>query len=228
MKILILGDIHAEWMAMEDVIRNAMQECPEIEKIIQLGDLGEKLVLGKDYLIYKPRNVPQHLLPILAIDGNHDNHDLLTREGDWGNPAFKYIKRGEVFTINGIRFMGMGGAHSIDRDMRTEGVDWYRGELITYGQITKALTQGEVDIMLSHERPSAFGNPRPNYWSVQEADAQRWMLNELLELKPKLWFHGHHHVKVEGITSEVKHQGLADILDKNGSYAVLDIAYLEK
>lgn len=51
MKVLILGDIHAEWMAMEDVIRNAMQECPEIEKIIQLGDLGEKLVLGKDYLI---------------------------------------------------------------------------------------------------------------------------------------------------------------------------------
>lgn len=64
------------------------------------------------------------------IDGNHENHDLLSRypvftwnQGDVHvvRPHVLHLMRGEVYSIDGTTIFTMGGASSHDMEFRKEG-----------------------------------------------------------------------------------------------------------
>lgn len=70
---------------------------------------------------------------ILFIDGNHDNHEfwakLPTESWNGGQvqrlpdaPNVIHLMRGEYYTIDGLTVWCMGGAESIDKATRTQGV----------------------------------------------------------------------------------------------------------
>lgn len=77
---------------------------------------------------------------ILFVDGNHDNHEfwakLPTEFWNGGRvqrlpdaPNVIHLMRGEYYTIDGLTVWCMGGAESIDKATRTQGISWWPEEI---------------------------------------------------------------------------------------------------
>ena len=80
---------------------------------------------------------------ILFIDGNHDNHTFWAEQPTerWNGgliqrlpeaPNVIHLMRGEYYTIDGMTVWCMGGAESIDKAYRTEGVRKRCGTVLTH------------------------------------------------------------------------------------------------
>ena len=209
MVVLILGDTHGEWYALNEVVQFAFKHHV-IDLIIQVGDFGygwPESRPGKDPVTYSTHRYhkryntkeerEQYLeVPHLWLDGNHENHELIAQDQGATQPNWTYMPRGSVYEHMGKRFMFFGGATSIDKKTRTPGVSWWPEESITMGQVMKTLEEedGPIDYMFSHEHPDIvpFKDKRADD-SIGKAD--RVMLDQLrVKYKPKAWFYGHHHI----------------------------------
>ena len=103
---------------------------------------------------------------ILFIDGNHDNHEfwakLPTESWNGGQvqrlpdaPNVIHLMRGEYYTIDGLTVWCMGGAESIDKATRTQGVSWWPEEIpsqkeMWHGMDTLEEHGYDVDVILTH------------------------------------------------------------------------------
>jgi hypothetical protein len=67
----------------------------------------------------------------LVVDGNHDNHDRLNQlpvEEKFGGKvgviadSIYHLKRGEIYQIQDKKILSFGGAESIDKLSRIEGI----------------------------------------------------------------------------------------------------------
>lgn len=81
-------------------------------------------------------------LPVMTlfVDGNHENFEQLNSYGVdiWNGGKVHFVEskiihlmRGQVFDIDGTRFFTFGGAYSIDKNYRTEGITWFPEEIPT-------------------------------------------------------------------------------------------------
>mgnify|MGYP000050895707 CR=1 FL=1 len=79
-------------------------------------------------------------LPVttLFIDGNHENFEQLNFYAveQWNGGKVHIIEdnmihlmRGQIFTIDGLKFFTFGGAYSIDKMSRAEGISWFPEEI---------------------------------------------------------------------------------------------------
>lgn len=175
-------------------------------RILHAGDFG--------YLFYprflRPlsRALEEAGLDLLFVDGNHDNHRYLAKLPTWPNglkevaPNIWYVPRGTRWVWDGIRFLGLGGAHSVDRIQRLRTGDaWWPEETITDEQAAAAAAGGGADVMLTHDCPS--GVPIPgldsgaSWWPVHEiaaADTHRRQLRTVVDaVRPTTLWHGHYH-----------------------------------
>jgi hypothetical protein len=103
----------------------------------------------------------------LFIDGNHENHYRLNRlkEVDmFGSKVGKvsdsifHLKRGHIYIIENEKFFCMGGALSLDKLHRIEGLSWWREEKPSYLEMNIGLenlekNNNEVDYIISHTLP---------------------------------------------------------------------------
>lgn len=144
----IVGDVHAKFGALHKLFVK-YPELMECEAVIQLGDFG--LWPGYGYTV-PPRE-------ILWIDGNHEHFPSLaglTVPTTVAENAV-YIPRGTVLQIDGLNVAFLGGAESIDKDMRTPGYDWFPEESITYGDMMRLMANvekvGKSDVLLTHCPP---------------------------------------------------------------------------
>lgn len=162
----------------------------------------------------------------LTVDGNHENFDRLFG-GEfpiveiYGGKAYKirenvyYLKRGEIFTIEGRSFFAFGGANSHDRfgaktpslawgggsdtvPARVEGNDWWPQEIPSQDDFDNACrnldkVNWKVDHVISHTCPSS---QRAHFLrSHRVADPTEAMLQQLYEkLTFKTWHFGHFHI----------------------------------
>jgi len=127
------------------------------------------------------------------IRGNHDDPTKCKEHpnylGDFG-----YVKEEDLFFL--------GGADSIDKALRVEGVSWWRDEQLTYNQFSDALDlyrKVKPKIVVTHDCPIEIkkGCIRPEYsndeWtSTQQALQVMWQYEHH---KPDLWIFGHYHPK---------------------------------
>ena len=104
----------------------------------------------------------------LFVDGNHENHTLLSQypvEGWYGGKIHRirlnliHLMRGQYYTIDGKTFLTMGGAVSTDRMLRTENVDWWAAELPSAEEIATLRQTMEdhnytVDYIITHCAPT--------------------------------------------------------------------------
>ena len=74
----------------------------------------------------------------LFIDGNHENFEQLNSYAveQWNGGKVHIIEdnmihlmRGQIFTIDGLKFFTFGGAYSIDKMSRAEGISWFPEEI---------------------------------------------------------------------------------------------------
>lgn len=239
MKILLIGDQHCMF---HDAVRNLDKAVElEAELVIFLGDFGFTWD-EKEISIFRRLEdaVAERGLTAYWLDGNHENFDLL--EEVWGytpdgasdlglqpspmSANISYLPRGTRFELDGVKFMAFGGAVSVDRKWRTEGLSWWAQELITEDQVAR-ITDEPVDILLSHDvhtlAPTLAMQLMTNNWKVDETSTRsRQLLSQVVDkVKPQYVFHGHYHFSYRDRIDGINIQGL-DMGYTNSSIALID------
>lgn len=138
------------------------------------------------------------------IDGNHDWHSEIWRRAPSRfateiEENVIYQPRGSNYVDpDGTKFVFMGGAPSIDKYMRKDGVSWWATEMITPGDMAVALGQGSCDVLVTHDAPQyppGYG-PKGDAAFIQYSTQSMNDIAKLKrELKPSLHVHGHWHTK---------------------------------
>lgn len=151
----------------------------------------------------------------LFIDGNHENHERLNsmRVVNFsGGKAHKvydsiyHLMRGKVYEVAGKRIFTFGGASSIDKHLRTEGVSWWKEEEFNYREANTAYenlnkVSWEVDYMLTHSAPFSIRDKL--FESNKPSSTERMLEAMLRNIKFKRWYFGHYHIdkKMDNFTA---------------------------
>jgi calcineurin-like phosphoesterase family protein len=183
------------------------------------------VILGDFGLIWNDSDTERHWLKWLSnkkwttlfVDGNHENFDRLYQspvqdflggKASEVYPGIWWLRRGEVYIINGYKCFTFGGARSTDRHFRRPGVSWWEREIPDKRDIDNAWKNLkahnlEVDYVFTHTCPGSvyysYFQSSGSLWSVNpkpydEPDVTRDFLeNFRKKLKFKHWYFGHYH-----------------------------------
>lgn len=216
-RIFITGDKHRTFVPLFWLVER--EHLREEDVLIIAGDAG--YVWDQDY-IYDVETL-QQIFPgtITFVDGNHENHALLNNMEivNWnggnvhkiGERVF-HLMRGEIYSIYQKNFFVFGGARSVDKDRRTEGVSWWKEEEpnrkeIAYGQQVLKQHAAQVDYVITHE-PPLFARKYIRRQKELEDDylfpciLEEWYRELDKSQRFQKWYFGHMHVDQE-ITSKL-------------------------
>ena len=195
-----------------------------ISEVLHLGDFGLFAdPQGMDYLRTLNAICGALGIKLLVTMGNHDNYVmydamLTVTDGEYAgwkyNPEFPnilYATRGQRWEREGVSFVSLGGANSIDRYGRIEGYNWWSDEQIGYGDVYRTREGGYADVMITHEAPEGvqlFDTHRDDsQWSdkgVEYSNHSRVAMRQAVDgVKPGVLFHGHYHHLLD-VTTELK------------------------
>lgn len=204
--IYITGDTHIP----VDVNKLSSKRFPqqksltEKDYLIICGDFGG-VWCGDSEERYWMKWLDEKNFTTLFVDGNHENFDMLSLlpEEDFcggrvhraGKKIF-HLMRGYVFEIDGKRVFTFGGASSHDREYRTEGKNWWRGELPTADETDRALhnlskSDWQVDTVITHCAPTSVQRKLDS--SYEENVLTDFLENVNVRLDFKSWYFGHYH-----------------------------------
>lgn len=236
---MFIGDTHANTTFMRECFDLARELG--INHLIQVGDFGFGLRAAKDEngglkTLDEIESLFDELdcrgLHLGVVRGNHDKPGdgvdntgwrawLPLTCGDTGRVEEWYrtspltvFQDGDVFQLGSKTVGVMGGAISTDQDERVEGESYWRDEVISRGQMERALDYTEpIDIMISHDSPEY--PPQITPWSVSEKvahlqDLNRYRLGRVFDRwKPRIHIHGHFHYSYSAPTLYGMRYGLA-------------------
>jgi len=193
MSVMIVGDVHTRFAPLNRVIDEFK---PDI--ILQCGELG----YWPRYSQYDFSNINNGDTKIYFADGNHDDHDALNKlTNNEVSPNIFFMKRGSTLVLpDGRKVLFMGGADSIDKHLRTVGVDWYAEEIISQKDLDALPDPAEFqpDIVISHTAPLAIVKKidKITGFVPKYTDPSEHALTIVQEMyKPKQWFLGHFHMR---------------------------------
>lgn len=218
-EIIVCGDTHAEWGYLNKLIT---RHRPYI--ILQCGDWGwwpkfdNTYALswnGKKWHQRGVKNLHQdgRMTFVYWCPGNHEDWwDLVNEQNKHEGPVevqpgVFYMKRGEILRLpDGRNVLFMGGADSIDKELRTIGRDWFPDEIITQADIYNLPDPDEttIDIVISHTCPREFHDEimqRENSARTRAKfeDPSMMALSYILHTyQPSLWYFGHFHLFKKG------------------------------
>lgn len=213
-RVLLAGDVHGNAHHMVYLIKTALTlDC---ESILQLGDMGywEHSEAGVLFLDQVNTLCEDAHLPLIWLDGNHENHVMLrktyfndshlTDEGFYQiRPNIFHSPRGNIFNIGNVKFCTFGGAWSIDRAFRTIGKSWWWEEEIDWSEVD-AMKREHVDVLLTHDVPTFVDMNAAtvrycyNFHTIPEAEKNRKKLDKVAaKCTPDYIYHGHYHVDYE-------------------------------
>lgn len=219
MRIAFAGDWHGNFRYTQKALSYAAEGGADV--VIQVGDFG----------VWSPYNYVRAVgeeaallgLQVFFVDGNHEDHPWLNAQPTRLCDGFRvlhdnvaHIPRGTIWEWDGTTFLGLGGAHSVDRQWRTPSVDWFPEETLTYGQLFEASQALNIDVMVTHDCPAGveipgiagnpFGFPKEE---IALADKHREMLGYVVDnVKPGVLVHGHYHVNYSDMRGETSIIGL--------------------
>lgn len=197
---LIVGDIHGEWEALFRKIdhldlRDATLLC--------VGDVGigfvERSKQERQHIhinnFFKSRDIE-----FLSIKGNHD--DPAYFDGSINLSHFKLLPDYTTLTLNDKKFLFVGGAISIDRTIRKEGISYWKDEAF---KLDRSKIQ-QCDVLITHSIPTGLGEFSKNgivYWCEKDLNLWDDCMKEREDIailydlaKPKQAFSGHFHVSL--------------------------------
>lgn len=219
-RMLVLGDTHGDVQFLERACRAARKA--ECDHIVQVGDWGFLWPGRKernDRLSAITNVLAQFDLHMFFLDGNHEWYGRLEEMGATVDAPdmvalsdrVTYLPRGFTWEWDGVKFMSLGGAYSIDQDQRTKFIDHWPQETIRYADADRAIAAGHVDVMFTHDVPEgvhkleamlhrtseqyrARYGAKWNYKLDPGSRANRRTLRAVTdEVRPLLLIHGHYH-----------------------------------
>lgn len=207
--IFVTGDTHGR---IERISENeSLKALGEGDYLIVCGDFGFVLATKgtMNYFAEYEDILRLEALPytVLFVDGNHENFDRLNAypEEIWnGGKVHRigknilHLMRGQVFEIEGKRIFTMGGAHSFDKFIRTEGLSWWSAEIPNVDELAEAKRNLErfnntVDYVITHTAPRA-GIAALGFDVADDEIPLTELLDYVLEnVSFKRWYFGHWH-----------------------------------
>ena len=224
MKTYITGDTHADFRRFGSNYFDDKECC-----VIVCGDFGG-IWDGSNREKYWLDWLEKKKFTLLFVDGNHENFDMLNSfpVTEWNGGKVHVIRkniihlmRGQVFTIEGIRFFTFGGGQShdiqagilersdpdfavkkkkFDRERALYRIDhetWWKEELPSEEEMAEGLRNLEragnaVDVVISHSAPSSIVDIFSRGFYKHD------ILTDYLEkvdnlISFKAWFFGHYH-----------------------------------
>lgn len=204
-RVAIAGDWHGDSAFAVRAIHAAAEGGAE--GILHLGDFGIwPGRSGVSYLFNVNRVLDKLNMWLAFIDGNHEDHVKLASLDiqECGTRRVRehivHLPRGFRWTWHGRSWVALGGATSLDRDRRVEGISWWREESITPEDLSKVITDGPADYMITHDAPVGVNIPglESYLWSQEALDrakAHRIVVRAAVEaVQPRMLWHGHMHV----------------------------------
>lgn len=231
--ILISGDTH--WpkdieKLQDNKIANEFSRLPDY--LLIAGDFG---------LIWMPspsgneqawvKELDSKPYETLVVLGNHENFERiyqLPMVDKFGAKVYKYSKKvfilqhGNIYNIEGKNFFVFGGALSIDKHLRQEGISWWKEEIPSYADFKRASlaleeNKDKIDYVITHTFPTSIVekiNDLTSFSLSNLKDPTCFMLDALKEIildfetLPKTWFGGHFHFDQEFEEKGVNYQVL--------------------
>lgn len=213
MNFIITGDTHGT-LDLRKVVcffNEHENEYTSDDYLIICGDVGACGFSASDEA--EACSVLRELpVTILFVDGNHENFEQLNSYGVdiWNGGKVHFVEskiihlmRGQVFDIDGTRFFTFGGAHSIDKHYRTEGISWFPEEIPTKEEYEEGWNNLEkvdfqVDYILSHTGPrevvAAMGYGE---MSDDEVELRQYLQRVADNTEFTAWYFGHFHEDTE-------------------------------
>lgn len=202
-RIAICGDWHRNYAYARKALNYAIKRDAEV--VLHVGDLG---IEGHDGYLAQINDVcVENDIIFMVADGNHENHAWLNAQpvdDDGVRRLYErvwHLPRGFRWEWCDVTFMALGGAHSVDKEWRNAGIDWFPEETITLGEAYRAAADGHVDVMITHDCPAGVNIPRLDEGKtifpaaqLEIAERHRALLREVVnEVTPRFLWHGHYH-----------------------------------
>ena len=198
--ILFLGDHHGAWSQIFDILdAKKISDC----YLISVGDSGigftnkdkQQRINEKLNNKFKDRNII-----FLSIRGNHDDPDFFQGEDRVFLSNFELIEDYTIAEYGDKKIQFIGGATSIDRTARSEGISYWEGEVLNFERDKCQ----EVDILVTHTAPSwcfpqqfnemVYGWAREDAFLIEDLTDERAIMDEICKMcKPRLHLYGHFH-----------------------------------
>ena len=225
-RIFVTGDCHGS----QDIKKLDLKHFPEQKHltrddiIIVAGDFGapwDFLESQEDRFTLKWHENKTYTT--LFVDGNHENFDALQNYPviefhgaicHQIRPHVLHVMRGEVIQIAEHRILCMGGAVSIDKQLRQTGASWWPEEEPSYQEWHYAVDQlgkWRPDIIITHDAPGSVIKAMQLYEN-DDPDAVERGMEQLLQIikdeksPVKNWYFGHHHRDADTHSDNIRYR----------------------
>lgn len=210
--VYITGDIHGASMRIYDFAKK--HKLTKDDVVIILGDVGANYY-GDERDERTKENLSKVQAQILCIHGNHEmrpweasGYALTEWNGGkvWVRekyPNLLFAKDGEIFTIEGKKYIAIGGANSVDSYWRIKRhIGWWKTEQPTEEIkrfVEKQLQDNEIDIILSHTCPRKY-EPIEAFLafidqSTVDKSTEDWLDGIEEKTNYEAWYCGHWHIE---------------------------------
>lgn len=214
-RLFFIGDVHGKFHALKlvfDRIRRVLSEF-ETAQVVILGDIGLFIENDRDILNKIIDSSPS--LSVTRIPGNHDNPKLFSKISQNNPklfPRFSQIQHSYRFLNvynQDVHISLLGGGHSVDKHLRTEGKDWFSEEIPNPEEVDNFFNciceRDEVKIFATHECPDYVvkrmypgQGPDDKFDGITPYESPlALMFNGFIDMNddvlPRYWLYGHHH-----------------------------------
>ncbi|MDE0211285.1 MAG: metallophosphoesterase [Boseongicola sp.] len=202
-KLVLVGDIHGKFPSFHAFARRTLGR--EVA-VVQVGDFGHGFL---DHATAAGAGdfFRENVGTCGFIRGNHDDPEVCRMMPGW-------IPDGHHDPVWNIMFVG--GAHSVDRHLRIQGLDWWEDEECSIAELNKIVDRYDAvkpRIMVTHDAPSAAIEAvfphvrlfRPLSRTTQAFDA-------MIEAhRPDAWIFGHWHRSASAVLDGTRFQCLGEL-----------------
>ena len=208
--IYFTGDTHGGYRS---IIKFANRfHLMRTDVIVILGDAGYNYYGGERDAEAKLHL--SHIKPtILCIHGNHEIRpaNILTyKTREWNGgivwyeeeyPNLLFAKDGEIYTLNGLNYLAIGGAYSVDKHLRIRrGAGWWEDEQPSdeiKRYVEEQIRAHRVGVILSHTCPRKYIPTEVFLPMVDQSTVDNsteiWLDQIEEAVNYKAWFCGHWH-----------------------------------
>lgn len=238
-RVAVCGDLHGNFRWLDIVARSVQTLAPGVTTMLQLGDwwmdpgATDEAVHGTGIeRIYVTLGNHEPWPQVTALLDAHPGAAVRVSEITW------LLPRPARLTIGGRSVLSLGGAVSVDRAWRQEGVSYWKDEEITREHVAVAIAGGPADLMLTHESPAGtpvravqeilrtnpFGFPDD---ALADSATSRARVAKVWNIVyPELLIHGHMHAPGGGQTEDGLRVASLGQDGQQGNFGFLDMQTL--
>ena len=209
--VYFTGDIHGSPFKLQVFCR--YMELTEKDTIVILGDVGANYYGGKRDKQFKEQ-IAKLAPTIFCIHGNHEQRPANIpsyKAKEWNDgpvwyeeeyPNLLFARDGNMYVIDGIRYLVIGGAFSVDKNYRlSRGYGWWADEQPSEeikARVGRRVANSGLDVILSHTCPFKY-EPREAFLpgidqSEVDSSTEEWLDTIEESVDYKAWFCGHWHI----------------------------------